>query len=50
MAGFVEIFFSDLNAETQIAVLEAAGVESAEEMNWDVFPLFDLDFDHPTWE
>lgn len=34
-----EIYFDDLNEEKQEDILETAGIETAEEMNLDVFPL-----------
>lgn len=36
--GF-EIYFSELDKETQEALLEYFGIRNAEEMNWDVFPI-----------
>lgn len=35
----VEIYFRDLSKEKQKEVLEAYGMKSEEEMNWDVFPI-----------
>lgn len=35
----IEIYFSDLNEDMQKKLLEEAGVESPEDMNWDVFPI-----------
>ena len=40
-----EIYFSDLNEQTQQLLLEMAGVESPEEMNWDIFPLAIMDLE-----
>ena len=34
-----EIYFGDLNEETQKALLNAAGMQDPEEANWDVFPV-----------
>lgn len=36
-----EIYFDDLTPETQQRLLEAFGIESAEEMNWNdrIFPV-----------
>lgn len=34
-----EIYFRDLNEETQKALLNAAGIQNPEEANWDVFPI-----------
>ena len=36
----VRIYFESLDLETRKAVLEEAGVEKPEDMNWDTFPLF----------
>lgn len=41
----VQIFFNDLTPEAQERVLEAAGLSSAEEANWDVIPLAVLDYE-----
>ena len=38
----VEIFFEDLKEEAQKRVMEAYGYQSAEEANWDTFPLVTL--------
>lgn len=35
----VLIFFDDLSAEKQKELLAAAGVDTPEEMNWDMFPV-----------
>lgn len=35
----IDIYFRDLKGDVQQEVLEAAGVKTPEEMNWDVFPL-----------
>lgn len=35
----IEIYFNNLDTETQAELLEAYGVSSSEEMNWDVFPV-----------
>lgn len=35
----IEIYFSDLNESKQRELLEAAGIDSPEEANWDNFPL-----------
>lgn len=40
----VEIFFSDLNQNVQKELLDAEGISSPEEANWDVFPLATLEF------
>lgn len=34
-----EIYFENLNEETQKALLNAAGIQGPEEANWDVFPI-----------
>lgn len=39
MSDILEIFFSDLTEDAQRRLLEFEGVESPEEMNWDVVPL-----------
>ena len=39
----IEIYFYELSEEKQEEILEAYGLASAEEMNWDVFPLFTLE-------
>ena len=36
MLKTAEIFFSDLNEKGQKKLLEAAGVDSPKEMNWDI--------------
>ena len=41
----IDIYFSDLIPETQAEILEAYGISHPSEMNWDVFPLFDLEVD-----
>lgn len=41
----VELFFDDLTEEAQQRVLEAAGMSSPAEGNWDVMPLADIDFE-----
>ena len=41
-ASEVEIFFSDLTAEAQQRVLDAYGLKSPDEANWDTFPVFTL--------
>lgn len=35
----IEIYFRDLNEGKQREFLQAAGISSPEEANWDVFPL-----------
>ena len=37
-----ELFFEDLNEAAQARILDAYGVESPEEMNWDIFPITEL--------
>ena len=34
-----EIRFEDLNEDAQERILEAFGISSPKEMNWDVFPI-----------
>ena len=41
----VEIYFSDLKENAQAKVLEAAGLSSINETNWDILPLFELYFE-----
>lgn len=43
--GSFELYFSDLTEEAQQNILECVGVESAEDMNWDVFPITEIEFD-----
>jgi hypothetical protein len=40
-----EIFFNDLKPETQQDILSIMKKESAEEMNWDIFPIAVLDIE-----
>ena len=35
----VEIYFDDLTSQTQQELLDAFGVQTPEEMNWDIFPV-----------
>ena len=35
----VEIFFSDLNKDTQKKILEASNISKPEDMNWDIVPI-----------
>lgn len=39
----LEIYFRDLNLETQKAVLELYGIESPDEANWEFCPIFILE-------
>lgn len=41
----IEIYFADLSQKKQKELLEAAGVNSPEEMNWDAFPLTSIDLE-----
>lgn len=41
----IEIFFDDLSTDKQKEILEAAGIESASEMNWDVIPITTVEFE-----
>jgi len=41
----ITISFSDLIPETQAELLEAFHISHPKEMNWDVFPLFELEVD-----
>ena len=45
MASF-ELYFSDLTEEAQKSFLEKAGLNSAEEGNYDVFPITEIEFDN----
>ncbi len=38
----MNIYFSDLNKDCQERLLKLKRIESPEEMNWDVFPLFEI--------
>lgn len=38
----LEIYFSDLTKKAQDDLLECFGVDTPEEMNWDVFPLAEI--------
>jgi hypothetical protein len=40
-----EIFFRDLKPETQDEILSLMKKESADEMNWDIFPIAVLDIE-----
>lgn len=42
-----EIFFSDLNDDAKQRLLEAVGVSSAKEMNWDIniLPIASYDYE-----
>ena len=40
-----EIRFSDLNEAAQNELLSALGIDDPSEMNWDVYPLAEVDFD-----
>lgn len=35
----IEIYFSNLDVETQNQLLEAYNISTPQEMNWDVFPV-----------
>lgn len=41
----VEIYFDDLSEEKQEELLEAVGVETPEEMNWDICQVATVDFE-----
>ena len=41
----MEIYFDDLTEEAQKRLLECAGVEKPEDMNWDVFPITVIEFE-----
>lgn len=40
-----ELYFTDLTEEAQKEILEKAGVESPEDMNWDSFPITTIEFE-----
>ena len=42
----IEIYYDDLSKEKQKEVLEAAGVNSPEDMNWDTFPFTCVDLEN----
>ena len=42
MSKDVEIYFSDLNPNAQKELLEAFGIQSECEANWDIFPIATL--------
>lgn len=44
MAQF-ELYFSDLTEHAQQVFLKTAGLKSAEEMNYDVFPITTIEFE-----
>ena len=44
----IEIYFDDLTEEAQKKVLECAGIEDPAEANWDVFPIFELEYELET--
>lgn len=39
----IDIYFSDLTPEAQQSVLELFRIRTPEEVNWDIFPIFQLD-------
>jgi hypothetical protein len=41
----IEIFFRNLDKPKQDELLQAAGVSSPEEMNWDAFPVADMEIE-----
>jgi len=41
----VEIYYDDLSEEKQQAALEAAGLATPEDGNWDVYPLAVLEYE-----
>lgn len=45
MDTIFELYFTDLTEEAQKELLEKAGVESPEDMNWDVFPITTIEFE-----
>ena len=40
-----ELYFSDLNEETQARLLDFVEAERMEELNWDLFPIVVFDFE-----
>jgi len=45
MTKTFELYFTDLTEEAQKELLEKAGVESPEDMNWDTFPITTIEFE-----
>ena len=41
----IDIYFEDFTKEAQQAILEAAGITSPREANWDVLPVTYLEFE-----
>jgi hypothetical protein len=41
-----ELFFDDLTPTAQAEILEKAGIKSADEMNWEVFPITTIEFEN----
>lgn len=41
----IEIFFHNLDSETQAELLAAAGVKSSDDMNWDVYPVCVVEYE-----
>ena len=46
MSAGIDIYFGDLNMFVQKELLNAAGVNNPNEMNWDVLPITTLYFDN----
>ena len=40
-----ELYFDDLTEQAQNELLRKAGIKSAKDMNWDVFPITVIEFD-----
>ena len=40
-----EIFFNDLTERAQKELMEFVGVDDPKELNWDVFPIAELDME-----
>ena len=39
-----EIFFDDLKPEAQAELLSTMGADSAEQMNWDIYPVATIEY------
>ena len=38
----IQLYFTDLQPSAQASLLEAFNISEARDMNWDVFPLFEM--------
>ena len=46
----MDIYFYDLNERAQEALLQEAGIKSAEDANWDVYPIAVIDLENVRYE